>query len=348
MSSPAIRSSCPLTSSEGVPLRQVAGSELANRFSSHVGITLSDKLRRRYFHNDFTEFESASSGLRWFSPAVVADQDFYAFLARECDWYYAPESWDQRLALEFLSNQENPNFAEIGCGPGYFLEAARKQGLNGFGVDINSEALNQAREKNLVVFHPDDDSLPENVDCLCLFQVLEHLPAPLETLRQYIFRMNPNHVIISVPCFESALGYTSDPLCWPPHHVTFWSRKSLETLGDRIGFRLSEINYDPINYRTFIKMWRRESSLESPLGTFRKTKRRDPVSRFLDWLVSTSAGSPRGFFHRFFRVINYRWGDEGGLISPPPFARVRWLWFRLLGRDWANRRHSVIAFFSRT
>ena len=300
---------CPLTGSAGRELRCRLPEELAASYQTYVGNALPAEFIKKYFQKPIQEYESQESGLRWFSPSILAEDDFYNYLAATYSWYYDEESWDKQRALGFLQRFRTPGFIDVGCGEGMFLDMARQAGVHGIGIDMNPKAIAQAQSSGHQAYLATD--LPANLQLpptLCLFQTLEHVSDPLGMVDTYVKRSKCKNLIITVPCFETYLGYASDPLVWPPHHVTFWSEKALRILAELIGFRVTKICYQPMVLGRFISLWRREPCDRLPLGPIRL---RNPGR------------------------------------SPLPCLVAKYLLGRLHRSDWASRSHSVLAILQR-
>lgn len=95
---------------------------------------------------------------------------------------------------------------EYGCGFGYLTDALRQRGFSAVGVDVSSEAVTKAREKNpssVVLCRSFED--PRVLDDLdpdvivmaeITWYVLDHLPAFLERLRRHAsLRGRPTYLI---------------------------------------------------------------------------------------------------------------------------------------------------------
>ncbi len=255
---------CPLTGATGEKVSERSAQELADAYQSYLGKPIPDALRHKYFTQPIVQYQSRESGLRWFSPKVVGEGDLYKFLGLTFDWYYE-DSWDKFVALKFLKKLKSP-FLDVGCGNGNFLRLAKRAGLSGMGIDLNPEAVAQAQADGLQVHL--ESAVPRDFQyppVLCLFQTLEHVPDPLAFLKSYIDRTQCKTLIVSVPCFETLLGYTRDPLSWPPHHITFWSEKALRTLGDLVHYRVVRVAYQELpSYKRFKVVWGRENGKPLP------------------------------------------------------------------------------------
>ncbi len=353
---------CPLSGGAGKPLRSREGAELGHCYDPYFGNALPEGMLRDYFQSTVQEYHSPESDLRWFSPAPIAGPEFYQLMARTYPWYYSPETWDKHYTLGLFRRLGIRRFVEVGCGDGLFLGMARDQGVEGLGIDTNREALERARSQGLEVMEP-EAYRPEapGVDACVMLQVLEHVPEPLDFLRNYVEQCQPKRLIIAVPSHETLLAQVSDPLAWPPHHVTMWSRRSFEYAGQQLGYRLVETAFPPMTYGRFVELFNKEPSLETPLGRFRPQAQAGAASG--DWIsrlirrfgaldARLGAGEGRGLMGKIVRYAYRRflrgWAEPEGLDRRGPWlGRTRWMVQRLLGRPWALRDFWILVVLER-
>jgi len=87
---------------------------------------------------------------------------------------------------------------DFGCGTGYFLEAAKKQGFETYGVEPSLRAREVAIDKKLNVFSSISDifALNKKFDVITLWHVLEHLYNPEEFINQSRKLLNHNGILI--------------------------------------------------------------------------------------------------------------------------------------------------------
>ena len=63
---------CPLTGSPGRKLRLRLPDELADCYRTYFRHALPEVFVQKYFQQPVQEYECPASGLRWFSPAMLA------------------------------------------------------------------------------------------------------------------------------------------------------------------------------------------------------------------------------------------------------------------------------------
>lgn len=107
---------------------------------------------------------------------------------------------------------ESGRLLDIGCGNGVFLRRIEQDWLTGqkidcFGVDTDKEAVKIALKGGLKVKEGtlENTAFPDNYfDVIRVHHVLEHIPNPLETLKEVHRVTKPGgKVIIEVPNFDS-------------------------------------------------------------------------------------------------------------------------------------------------
>lgn len=281
---------CLLTGRHGRVRREFAPEQLVRLHETYLGGTLPPELATRYFVGKVREYECQSSGLRWYSPKVIGEADYYEFLARTFDWYYNPDRWDKNLVKSLFTQLGLRSVVDVGCGAGEMLEGARADGIDALGVEINNKAAATAVARGLDVRHPNDLPAiwPSAFDALLMLQVIEHVPDPLGFVREQMKRFRPRRLILSAPCHRSVLGLSTDPLSWPPHHISAWSPQAFRTLADELGCELETVHLEPLTAEALVYFARREPARRLPglPGLIAKLAARPPT-RFIAvaWLA---------------------------------------------------------------
>ncbi len=144
-------------------------------------------------------------------------------------------------------------FFEIGCGMGYFLEYARKNGYTVSGIEYADLGVRTCQTKfGLDVQCGSIEELglqPDRYDVMFMGDVLEHLIQPLDMLRKVHSMLKPSGVLAAeVPSmFNSVTGRlavagmrvlgTRKKMAMPPYHVNEFTPKTLRSMIERAGFR---------------------------------------------------------------------------------------------------------------
>jgi SAM-dependent methyltransferase len=140
---------------------------------------------------------------------------------------------------------------DIGCAAGFFLAAAREH-YDVTGVELSAFASEYARnEFGLRVLTGDISEAGldgETFDVVTLWNTIEHMPNPLGSLETAASLTEPGALLVL------STGDASGPLArrglrdWnlmtPPHHLFFFTPRTIDELLSESGFRLRRIVYD--------------------------------------------------------------------------------------------------------
>lgn len=136
---------------------------------------------------------------------------------------------------------------DVGCGAGYFLDAAREAGWQVRGVELSEAAVRVGREKlGLDIFQGTlaGAALPAAAfDVVTLFEVLEHLRDPGSALAEARRLLRPGGLLaIQVPNDLNAYrnqAFRRDNRWWviPPLHLFYFTAATLAHWLRKLGFR---------------------------------------------------------------------------------------------------------------
>jgi 2-polyprenyl-3-methyl-5-hydroxy-6-metoxy-1,4-benzoquinol methylase len=144
----------------------------------------------------------------------------------------------QEYALKWLKDNvpQGAYVFDCGCSTGRFLIVLQKEGFQSLGMDIAEEPIKLLKEKGFQVVlgsiedYPSDWPEPAAVT---LFEVLEHLPDPVNFLKSILRRLPNSKLLLSVP---SPRRYGVDTVNYPPHHFTWWTEHALSLALERAGY----------------------------------------------------------------------------------------------------------------
>jgi 2-polyprenyl-3-methyl-5-hydroxy-6-metoxy-1,4-benzoquinol methylase len=135
-----------------------------------------------------------------------------------------------------------PRYLDIGCSTGFVVEAARAQGWDAVGIDLNPSAIEFGRSRGLdlrAVALEDSGFAAGSFDAVSLFDVLEHLIDPVPTLRACIRLLKPGGIVfVYVPNYDSASRFLMGKdahFIWPTHHLNYYTPVTLRDLMAREG-----------------------------------------------------------------------------------------------------------------
>ncbi len=135
---------------------------------------------------------------------------------------------------------------EVGCSTGHFLYTVKEHVKEVVGIELDKSHAKFARENcNLNVYDRpiNETSISDNYfDVIFMFQVLEHIPNPIEFLSEYKKYLKPNGIIyIEVPNINDSLLSIYDIPSYQKFyfrhpHVYYYSELTLQKILEKAGF----------------------------------------------------------------------------------------------------------------
>lgn len=171
--------------------------------------------------------------------------------------------------LMHIKNRSCPSFLDYGFGAGAFLIRLAERGFPSTGIDFGRQniaqiqRLSSSRGLAIRVYEIGAVDMEEvgreSIDCLTMFQVVEHLVNPLQALRHLRQLLKSDGVLyIEVPHQEGLFFHVKNfirpvinrrhmwgPLS-PPQHVLGFNRDSLRILVERAGFEVVDLQDFPV------------------------------------------------------------------------------------------------------
>jgi 2-polyprenyl-3-methyl-5-hydroxy-6-metoxy-1,4-benzoquinol methylase len=232
-------------------LRSVDAFKLSKRWEHELGINWQPP-------RNITKIEywrDEETGLQFFVPEQAAGEPGLYSQLQRFPWYYMAEKWEFSAALHFLRPLSyGSRVLEVGVGQGAFLAKAKKAGLEVIGIELNPEGAKAARDMGFDIIEQDMSSLHDQDsgawDCICAFQVLEHLAHPREFLDQAVALLKPGGLLVlSVP--NAAVARKLDPECndlldQPPHHMSHWDEEVFRSLENLLPLKLKDVSFEPL------------------------------------------------------------------------------------------------------
>ncbi len=168
-----------------------------------------------------------------------------------------------RRVLDRLAARSAPGrLLDLGCSYGAFLELAAEEGWTPFGVELSKKACDYAaRERGLEVFGGtlEEAGLPDaSFDAVTLWDVIEHLDRPLDTVREIHRVLAPGGTMVLFTINQGSLinrmgdvvykltgGRWTKPLVllYDIHHNFFFDEATMAGMLRRGGFESHEMDW---------------------------------------------------------------------------------------------------------
>lgn len=179
-------------------------------------------------------------------------------------WLIGASRWRRARAGQFIRHLPPPRsdgarLVDVGCGDGGFLPVARLLGYAASGIEFDPAAAERARARGFEVHAGgvDDAAIaPGSVEQITLSHVIEHLHAPVETLRTLRSWLAPGgRIWLQTPNIDSA-GAQRFGAAWrglePPRHLVMFNAGALRTALERAGFERIELQAPQLDAQFYI------------------------------------------------------------------------------------------------
>ncbi|PKO18223.1 MAG: hypothetical protein CVU39_01940 [Chloroflexi bacterium HGW-Chloroflexi-10] len=190
-------------------------------------------------------YECTNCKLQFYDPKLAGSEHLYTYL-NNYPWYYMKEKWEYQTALNDI--HPGDKILEIGSGSGYFIKKVLDKKCLAKGLETNQKAVNIAKKNGLPIENQNFlDIQDAKYSVICNFQLLEHLSDP-KAFFEKSSQLLPSggRLIIGVP---NGIGWQHQLnllLDMPPHHITLWSRETMENIEKLFPFKLEKILYEPL------------------------------------------------------------------------------------------------------
>ncbi len=151
---------------------------------------------------------------------------------------------------------------DVGCSTGGFLKAARQEGWEPYGVDFSPTVAQACEREELKVFGGTlmEAKYPgEFFDVVRLWATLEHVRDPFLCLKESFRILRKGGLaLFSVPNGDclifKLLRARYRYIC--PEHLYYYSKRSIQTLLKRVGFRKFRLSAEGFDTFTFFEDWK--------------------------------------------------------------------------------------------
>jgi SAM-dependent methyltransferase len=205
--------------------------------------------------DDFVIVRCAACGLRYVDPLPPDEvlqahyEDPGYFVGKGDQGYGCYADMHKALLPHFRRrlraiNRRLPaggSLLDFGCAAGFFLELAQAAGWRVAGVELAPDMAQLACRKLGVRIVPDLEDLGGDVfDVVTMWEVIEHLPHPLTTLREVLARLRPGGLLMLSTPNTGHWQAESEPESWPgyrpPSHLVYFTIHTLRQALSAAGF----------------------------------------------------------------------------------------------------------------
>ena len=187
--------------------------------------------------------------------------------------------------LQVLLKSDHPKrqgrykLLEVGCGPGFFLEAARHVGFEVQGFEFNRKILRFRSKKNSVPiqigdFESPGGELTQQYDCIVMLDVIEHFRNPSAVIQKAHKALNPGGLLVIKTVDSGAvtsriLGKRLEDFRRLREHLYFFNRENMKTLLRQNQFSLGQTKSVGHTFRIDHLLNRIALMYSMPLGRLR-------------------------------------------------------------------------------
>jgi len=193
--------------------------------------------------------------------------------------------WERRYkSLSKIFIDKSASFLDVGCGRGFILDLARKDGLNVVGTEYCEQTAAYAKnilKLNVLIADLLDAKLGVNkFDIISMWHVLEHVKYPSKYLEKIGKLLKKDGIlIIEVPNVEERNRSLSYHVAQNKTHYHYFSEKTLTTLLSNQGFAVKKISYENANnYKNKLS-----SKIHHELKTL--------LTKFSRWITGCNTGA---------------------------------------------------------
>ena len=161
----------------------------------------------------------------------------------------------QRDKLDVVRRfRQSGTLLDVGCGAGFFVREASKNGFSAQGVEFSREAVEFGMRQGDIRLTEGDllqTQFPHSsFDIVTLWQVMEHLPHPVEVVKRIRGLLKPGGIlIVAVPNFDSVQARVFRSRWYHlevPRHLYHFTPATLRRVLDAEGFDvLAEYQHSP-------------------------------------------------------------------------------------------------------
>lgn len=231
--------------------------DVLDRWEATTSVRFPDDVRKTYSRERFPEitlWSCQTCGFGRFDASCAGDAAFYEAISAHD--YYVQDKWEFEQAVEDLDRIGARRVIDVGCGSGAFIRQLRQSrpALEVEGYEITPVLVESLRAQGVNMLTGTLDEVAKATrsippfDAVCMFQVLEHAPDPVEFFDTFApLVRRGGWIIVSTPDEGGPISQFWNSLTeLPPHHVSKWTEAAFRKLLDERGFRVERVRHEPL------------------------------------------------------------------------------------------------------
>lgn len=162
----------------------------------------------------------------------------------------------QTLRVQQVKQYAHPpgRLLDVGCGPGFFLACAAREGWNVYGLDISQWAVDYAQKYLSLEVQQGKITQATTLyahrfDVITMFHLLEHLPNPLEALRAIKQALREEGIIVvtvpNIGGFEARYYGKEWRGLSIPYHLYHFTPDTIAQMLSKAGFQVLALHVQP-------------------------------------------------------------------------------------------------------
>jgi SAM-dependent methyltransferase len=222
-----------------------------------------------FVKNGYTLARCSECGLAYVTnpPTDAELEHLYSFESGyHVDFRDDPKEIEHRFALAkrqyeaIARHHQTPGRClDIGAAAGFFVKTAQDNGWDAHGIELSEDTARLARDRygvDVTSARLEETTFePESFDAITLWDVIEHVPEPVDTMRRVAKLLKPGGVVgIITPNLDGLFARRSYkvgrridhwPAVEPPAHLSQFSVQSMTALLDKVGLKTVETTHEP-------------------------------------------------------------------------------------------------------
>ncbi|MBX7134665.1 MAG: class I SAM-dependent methyltransferase [Fimbriimonadaceae bacterium] len=237
--------------------------------------------------------------------AEVAPADLPRYSESYSGASFAPHPAVRQSLAETISSlapyRQLGRWADLGFGEGALLSEAQAQGWSCAGTEISHAALEFGRSRQWEVRTSSQEWPTESFDVVSVLEVLEHVLAPEDLLREASRLLRPGGALVATTPNIESLNFRMLGIGWtvvaPPEHVTLFSLEGLGRLTRRIPLEVLSLRTSGLNPIEMMHRHRRGAAITAAQRNARAQHLMDATSMGQGRLIRRLLNSALDFLH---------------------------------------------------